>query len=48
MYVSGDLEYGLNRMWHVFIEGDWEVESNVFRSREEAMPWLLSNDLNQA
>ena len=40
MYVSTDLEYGLNRMWHVFIEGNWEVEGNVFRSREEAMTWL--------
>jgi hypothetical protein len=40
MYVSRDLEYGLNRMWHVFIEGNWEVEGNVFRSREEAMAWL--------
>ena len=48
MYVSGELEYGLNRMWHVFIEGGWEVEGNVFRSREEAMAWLLPNDLNHA
>lgn len=40
MYVSRDLEFGLNRMWHVFIDGNWEVEGNVFRSREEAMTWL--------
>lgn len=40
MYVSRNLEYGLNRMWHVFIEDNWEVVGNVFRSREEAMAWL--------
>jgi len=37
MYVSRNLEYGLNRMWHVFIEDNWEVEGNVFMSREEAV-----------
>lgn len=40
MYVSRDLEYGLNRMWHVFIEDGWDVEGNVFRSRDEALEWL--------
>jgi hypothetical protein len=40
MFVSRELEFGLNRMWHVFVEGKWEVEGNVFRSREEAMAWL--------
>lgn len=40
MYVSRDLEYGLNRMWHVFIEDGWDVEGNVFRSRDEALAWL--------
>ena len=39
-YVSRDLEYGLNRMWHIFIEGNWKVVGNVFRSRNEAMIWL--------
>ncbi|RDH80672.1 MAG: hypothetical protein DIZ80_16720 [endosymbiont of Galathealinum brachiosum] len=40
MYVSRDLEYGLNRMWHVFIKDGWDAEGNVFRSREEALDWL--------
>jgi hypothetical protein len=40
MYVSRDLEYGPNRMWHIFIEGNWDVIGNVFRSRGEAMTWL--------
>mgnify|MGYP001552785974 CR=1 FL=1 len=40
MYVSRELEFGLNRIWHVFVEGAWDVEGNVFRSREEAMAWL--------
>lgn len=41
MYVSRKLEFGLNRMWHVFIEGNWVVVGNVFWSREEALKWLL-------
>jgi len=40
MYVSRDLEFGLNRMWHVFIDGGWDVEGNVFRTRDEALAWL--------
>jgi hypothetical protein len=40
MYVSRELEFGLNRMWHIFIEGNWNVIGNVFRSRGEAMTWL--------
>ena len=40
MYVSRDLEYGFNRMWHVFIDGSFQAVGNVFRSREEAIAWL--------
>jgi hypothetical protein len=40
--VAGDLEYGMNRMWEVFIEGRWDVESALFRSRDEALAWLLA------
>ena len=38
--VPGDLEYGLGRMWQVYIEGRWSGTSEVFRSREDAVDWL--------
>ena len=38
--VAGDFEYGMNRMWDAFIEGKWDVESALFRSRDEALAWL--------
>lgn len=38
--VSRDLEYGLARMWHVFVEDKWDGTSGVFRSREDAVVWL--------
>ena len=37
-----DLVYGMIRMWGVFIEGKWDVETMVFRSRDEALAWLLA------
>jgi hypothetical protein len=37
--VARDLEYGLARMWQVFIDGSgWETA--VFRSRKEAERWI--------
>jgi hypothetical protein len=41
VYVSRDLEYGMNRMWGALIEGKTEVKTSFFRSREEAVAWLL-------
>jgi len=38
--VAGDLEYGMNSMWAVFVEDKWDVEAAIFRSREEALAWL--------
>jgi hypothetical protein len=38
--VAGDLEFGLGRMWEVFVEDKWDGASEVFRSREDAMRWL--------
>jgi hypothetical protein len=38
--VARDLEYGMNRMWAVFVEGKWNVEVALFRSRDEALAWL--------
>jgi hypothetical protein len=38
--VPGDLEFGMNRMWHVFVEDKWDVIVNLLRSRREAIDWL--------
>ncbi len=38
-----DLEFGVGRMWQVFVEIDvWEVTQEVFKSEEKALDWLLS------
>lgn len=39
--VDRDLEFGLARMWGVFVEDRWDVQGGIFRQREEAMAWLL-------
>jgi hypothetical protein len=39
--VAGrDLEFGLARMWAVYVEDRWSAEPNVFRSKDEALDWL--------
>ena len=40
--VARDIEYGMIRMWDVFVEGKWDVEARLFRSRDEALAWLLA------
>jgi hypothetical protein len=42
LVVSRDLEYGMNRMWMVFVENKWDVMVELFRSREEAIAWLTA------
>jgi len=39
--VGGDLEYGFVRMWGVFVEDQWDVIANLFKTRDEALDWLL-------
>ena len=39
--VSRDLEFGLARMWEVYVEEKWDGETAVFRSRDDAISWLL-------
>lgn len=39
--VPKDLLFGTNRMFQVYVEPFWDAEINAFRSREEAMAWLL-------
>lgn len=38
--APNDLEFGLGRMWQVFVENRWDGKSMLFRSREEAVRWL--------
>jgi hypothetical protein len=38
--VGRDLEFGLSRMWAVFVEDRWDVDARVFRSLDEAIAWL--------
>ncbi len=38
--VFRELEYGMVRMWEVFVEGEWDVTEKLFRSRDEALSWL--------
>jgi len=42
MLVDRDLEYGMNRMWSVFVEDQWDVGVGVFRSRDKAVAWLTA------
>ena len=45
VYASEDLQYGLARMSKVFTEmGSTPHRFNVFRSRKEALDWLISED----
>ena len=39
--VSRDLEFGLARMWEVYVEEKWDGATAVFRSRDDAISWLL-------
>ena len=41
--VGRDLEFGLARMWEVFVEDKWDGETHVFRERAEAVDWLLKS-----
>lgn len=40
--VPRELVFGMNRMFQVYVEPYWDVKSYAFRSREEALAWLLS------
>ena len=41
LYVGQDLGFGLTRMWEVYVEGKWDVIEALFKSRDEAISWLL-------
>ena len=37
-----DLEYGLSRMWLVFVGDEEDVNTRIFRNREEAITWVTA------
>ena len=41
-----DEQYGLVRMWEVFVESKWDVIHHVFKSRDEAVSWLMNDKKN--
>ncbi len=41
--APSDEQYGLIRMWEVFVDGRWDVSHQVFRSRDEAVSWLMND-----
>lgn len=41
--VGRDVEFGLARMWEVFVEDKWDGETHVFRERAAAVDWLLKS-----
>ena len=40
--IANEMQYGMLRMWGVFVEDKWDVETMLFYSRDEALKWLLS------
>ena len=41
LVVDRDLEYGMARMWQVFVETEvWYASEKLFRDRDEAVAWL--------
>lgn len=39
--VDRDVEYGLARMWQMYInDGAWDVSQKLFKSKEDALLWL--------
>ena len=41
IFVPDDLQYGLGRMWQVFVENKWDGASEIFRSKADAIRWLM-------
>ncbi len=39
--ATRDLEFGMVRMWEVFVEDRWEVNEELFHSGDEAIAWLI-------
>lgn len=40
--VPKDLLFGMNRMFQIYVEPNWDAAIFAFRSRDEALKWLFS------
>ncbi len=41
-YVGSELAYGMNRMFQAHAEIKWDAQICVFKTRSEALAWLLN------
>jgi len=41
IFVDRNVEYGLARMWQIYIgDNAWDVSQKLFRTKKEALAWL--------
>ena len=41
--ISGTFAYGMARMWQIITEDKTPMEINIFKNREKAKEWLISD-----
>ena len=41
--ISGNFAYGMARMWQIITEERAPMEINIFKNREKALEWLLTD-----
>lgn len=41
--IRGNFSYGMARMWQIITEEKAPMEINIFKNREKAIEWLLSD-----
>jgi hypothetical protein len=47
LLLRRDLEFGLARVWGALVEGQWDAKVCTFRSRDDAVKWLLEGGEKQ-
>ena len=40
IYVNSNLNFGMARVWKTYIDTEWDAETGIFRSYEDARSWL--------
>jgi len=41
--ISGNFAYGMARMWQIITEEKAPMEINIFKNREKALEWLMTD-----
>jgi hypothetical protein len=41
--AEADHIFGINRMWEVYVSDLWDAEAYVFKSKKEALEWLVDH-----